>query len=111
FLFEIPFNKNTNSFFEFIIDTGANYDSSKRKSHYAIEYIENIVEWMYYKVDSNHGVEAMLNNFWNFWNTLYDKINSGIYLFSKEFLFMVIIGNQKQRIGLYYNMITKLIFI
>lgn len=87
FLFEIPFNKNTNSFFEFIIDTGANYDSSKRKSHYAIEYIENIVEWMYYKVDSNHGVEAMLNNFWNFWNTLYDKINSGIYLFSKEFLF------------------------
>ncbi|WP_163399271.1 hypothetical protein [Flavobacterium fluviatile] len=87
FLFGIEFNKETKSFFEFIIDTGINYDSSKRNSHYAIEYIENIVEWFYYKVDSNHGDEVMLNNFWNFWNTLYDKINSGIYLFNKEFLF------------------------
>ncbi|OYQ37001.1 hypothetical protein CHU92_08995 [Flavobacterium cyanobacteriorum] len=87
FLFEVPFNKDTNSFFEFIINTGVNYDLSIRKSHDAIEYIEKIIEWFYYKVDSNYGADVMLNNFWNFWSTLYIKLNSGIHLFNKEFLF------------------------
>lgn len=87
FLFEIPFNKDTNSFFEFIVDKGINYDNSIRKSHKAIEYIENILEWFYYKVDSNRGNEKIMNNFWSFWDILYYKINTGGYLFNKEFLF------------------------
>jgi ABC-type oligopeptide transport system ATPase subunit len=87
FLFEIPFNANTKSFFEFIIDTGVNYDYKKRNSHDSIEYIEKIVESFYYKVDSNYGCDKMLNNFWSYWDTLYLKINTGTSLFNKEFLF------------------------
>lgn len=120
FLFEIPFNKNTNSFFEFIIDIGVNYDLSKRSSHDAIEYIEKVIEWFYYKVDSNHGADVMLNNFWNFWDTLYIKLNSGIHLFNKEFLFD---GNWKSeaedwfvlkhenRADIYLKKISKLDYI
>lgn len=86
FLFEIPFNANAKSFFEFIINIGINYDYKKRNSHDAIEYIEKIVESFYYKLDRNYGSDKMLNNFWNYWDTLYLKINTGTSLFNKEFL-------------------------
>lgn len=121
FLFEIPFNINTNSFFEIIIDTGINYDSSNRESRYAIEYMENFVEWFYYKVDSNHGNQIMLDNFWKFWNTLFDKLKSGSYLFNKEYLFYGNYWNseaedwfvikQSNQIDTYLNNISKFEYI
>ncbi|UMY64353.1 MULTISPECIES: ATP-binding protein [unclassified Flavobacterium] len=87
FLFEINFNRNTKSLFEFIVDSGLNYETSKRQGRYAVEYFENFLEWFYYKADSNQGSEQMLDNFWSFWDTLFEKINLGFHLFNKEFLF------------------------
>lgn len=88
FLFEIPSNTNTKSFFENLLDIGANFKNDDlRLKHDVTKYVEEIVEWFYYKVDSNSDNEEMLNNLWDYWNVLYLKIKSETHLFNKEYLF------------------------
>lgn len=87
FLFEIPFNADTKSYFEFVIDSGIDFDHKKSNSRDAIEYIEKTVEWFYYKVDSNSESDKMLNNLWYYWDSLFLKINTGKGLFNKQYLF------------------------
>lgn len=88
FLFEIPFNENTKSFFENILDAGANFKNDDLRLKYDVtKYVKEIVEWFYYKVDSNNGNEKMLNNLWNYWNVLYFKIKNITNLYNQEYLF------------------------
>lgn len=92
FLFEIPFSENTKNFFEFIIDIGINFKPESRKDYKVVEYIKKIVEWFYYKVDSNSDSQKMLNNLWHFWDVLYLKTKEGAKLYNQEYLFY---GNWK----------------
>ena len=88
FLFEIPFNENTKSFFENILDAGANFKNDDLRLKYDVtKYVKEIVEWFYYKVDSNNGNEKMLNNLWNYWDVLYFKIKNITNLYNQEYLF------------------------
>lgn len=88
FLFEIPFNENTKSFFENILDVGANFKNDDLRLKYDVtKYVKEIVEWFYYKVDSNNGNEKMLNNLWNYWDVLYSKIKNTTNLYNQEYLF------------------------
>lgn len=88
FLFEIPFNANNQSFFENILETGANFKNDDLRLKYAVtKYVKEIVEWLYYKVDSNNGNKKMLNNLWNYWDVLYFKIKNITNLYNQEYLF------------------------
>ena len=87
YMFEIPFNDNTKNFFEFIINTGINFKPEKHRDDKVIEYIKKLIEWFYYKVDSNPDSKKMLNNLWFFWNVLYLKTKEGAKLFNQEYLF------------------------
>ena len=88
FLFEIPFNTNTKSFLENILDTGANFKNDDLRLKYDVtKYVKEIVEWFYYKVDSNNGNEKMLNNLWNYWDVLYLKVKNTTNLYNQEYLF------------------------
>ncbi|MBD3903034.1 hypothetical protein NAL32_08360 [Chryseobacterium sp. Ch-15] len=88
FLFEIPFNANNQSFFENILDIGANFKNEDFRLKYDVnKYVREIVEWFYYKVDSNNGDDKMLNNLWDYWDVLYLKIKNETNLFNQEYLF------------------------
>lgn len=88
FLFEIPFNANNQSFFENILDIGANFKNEDLRLKYDVtKYVKEIVEWFYYKVDSNKGDDKMLDNLWHYWNVLYLKIKSETNLYNQEYLF------------------------
>ncbi|WP_312286216.1 hypothetical protein [Chryseobacterium gleum] len=88
FLFEIPFNTKTKSLFENILNIGANFKNVDRRLKYdGIKYVKEILEWFYYKVDSNSGSEKMLSNLWDYWDVLYLKIKNKTNLFNQEYLF------------------------
>jgi len=88
FLFEIPFNTNTKSFLEDILEIGANFKNDDLRLKYDVtKYAKEIVEWLYYKVDSNNGNEKMLNNLWSYWDVLYLKVKNKTNLYNQEYLF------------------------
>lgn len=74
--------------FDYFIDKGTNLKFEKRGEYDVKEYLEQITDWIFYKIDSNSDNDVMLNTFWIYWDLLFNKIKaSDNFSFVRPFLF------------------------
>lgn len=86
FLLENEITANSKVLFHQIIDINFNLELRARNQYYLKEYVDKIIESLYYKVDRNTHNEIIVQRFWIYWDELYSKIKDNDN-YNKEFLF------------------------